>query len=278
MFKKVAIIGVGLIGGSIGLAVKKKKLAQNVIGVARRRSTLRKALRLKSVDAATLSIKKAVEKADLVIIASPVDKIVHLAGECVKFMKKGAILTDVGSTKSFIVYGIEKIARGKVNFIGSHPMAGSEKNGVEHADANLFDKAPLIMTRTKNTDVKSLGKLKRFWMALGCRNLIMSPAKHDYIVSKASYLPHAVSLALTLSQTGDSMKIAAGSLKDATRVSSSDPKLWSDIFLSARKPIIKSIRDFMNKLTVLDKAVRGKDRARLRRLLDKAKRSRDRIR
>ena len=277
MFKKIAIVGVGLIGGSIGLAVKKRKLAKEVIGVTRRESSRRKALKVKAVDKATLNLREAVKDADLVIIAAPVGKITGLAGASVKFMKKGAILTDVGSTKKHIVLKIEKFANKKVRFIGTHPMAGSEKTGVKNATSLIFDKAPLIITKTKNTDKKALARLKKFWENLGCRTFVLSPEKHDMHVSLASYLPHVVSFALSDSQTKSSLKFVAASFKDITRVSSSDPELWKDIFLSARPSVLKSIRVFSKSLKALEKAIRKKDAHAVKRFLSKAKSIRDGI-
>jgi len=277
MFKKIAIVGVGLIGGSIGLAVKKKRLAKEVIGVTRRESSRQKALKFKAVDKATLNLKEAVKDADLVIIASPVGKITDLARASLKFMKKGAILTDVGSTKKHVVRKIEKFANKKVHFIGTHPMADSEKTGVENATSLIFDKAPLIIAKTKNTDKKALARVRRFWENLGCRTFVLSPEKHDMHVSLASYLPHVVSFALSASQTKDSLKFVAASFKDITRVSSSDPELWKDIFLSARPSVLKSIRVFSKSLKALEKAIRKKDAHAVRRFLSKAKSIRDGI-
>lgn len=278
MFNKIAIVGVGLMGGSIGLAVKKKRLARKVIGVARRKSSLRKAVKFKTVDKATLNFKEGISGADLVIIAVPVGKIAGLAEKAVRFMKKGAILTDVGSTKKDIVEELEKFAKPRVNFVGSHPMAGSDKSGAENADSSIFDKnALVVITKTKNTDKKSISILKRFWMNLGCRILILSPEKHDKLASLASYLPHVVSFALSSSQTKDSIKLAAGSLKDTTRVASSDPELWKDIFLSARGLTLRAIRTFSNSLSALEKALRKKDQKAVKKFLKRARNIRSRI-
>lgn len=277
MFNKITIVGVGLIGGSIGLAVKKKKPACRVMGVCRRELSRRKALKFKAVNKATLNFEEAVSRADLVIIASPVGKIEALAGRAVKSMKKGAILTDVGSSKKQIVRRIEALASKKVNFIGSHPMAGSDKSGVENADGTIFKGVSLILTKTKKTDMKSLTRLKRFWRSLGCRVFVLSPERHDSYASLASYLPHAVSYALSASQTKDSIKLTAGSLRDTTRVSSSDAELWSDIFLSARGDVLRAIKIFLKNLKMIEGAVKKKDGKKLKQILGKAKKIRDQI-
>ena len=278
IFKKIAIVGVGLIGGSIGLAAKRKKLAGEIVGVCRRKSSLQKALKLKAVDNATLNFKKGVAGADLVIIATSVNKIVKLAEKSIKFMKKGAILADVGSAKEHIVRKIEKLAGKKVNFIGTHPMAGSEKSGVENASGSIFDGAPLVITKTRNTNKKSITSLKKFWEGLGCRVFVLAPKRHDKEISLISYLPHVVSSAIAVSQVKPSLRLAAGSLKSTTRVSSSDPELWRDIFLLTRDPLLKSIKKFLRNLKTLEKAIRRKDKKAIKKFLDRAKKISDSIR
>jgi len=277
IFNKIAIIGVGLIGGSLGLAVRKKRIAGEVIGIARRESSRKKALKFKAVGSATLDFKKAIKDADLVVLAVPVGKIIGLAKQAVRGMKKGAILTDVGSSKENIVRKAEKIAGKKVHFIGSHPMAGSDKKSVENASSSIFTNAPLILTKTKNTDKKSLNRLIKFWQSLGCRVFVISPEKHDKFVSLSSYLPHVISYTLSFSQTKDSVKFAGGSLKDTTRVASSDTDLWKDIFLLSRKRVLNSIRVFSENLRLLERAIIKKDQNSIKKFLKKAKGIRDNI-
>ncbi|MGB2705805.1 MAG: prephenate dehydrogenase [Candidatus Omnitrophota bacterium] len=277
MFNKITIVGVGLIGGSIALTAKKKRLAKEIVGVTRRESSRRKALRFKVVDRATLNLGEAVRGADLVIIASPVGKIVGLAGKCVKFMKKSAILSDVGSSKKRIVEDIEKFSYKKTNFVGAHPMAGSDKSGVENAEAGIFKDAACVLTKTARTDRRSLSRLGRFWKSLGCRVLVLSPEKHDIHASLASYLPHAVSYALSLSQKSHSVRLAAGSLKDTTRVASSDPELWKDIFLLSKGPALRAIASFMRNLEELKNAVKRQDEKAILKLLRRAKKVSDGI-
>ncbi len=276
-FNKIAIIGVGLMGGSIALAAKRKKLAKEIMGVCRREVSRRKALKFRAVNKATLNLEEGISGADLVILAAPVGKIVNLAKKAAKFMQRGAILTDVGSTKRDSVKKIEKFANYKTHFVGSHPMAGSDKAGVENASADIFNKALVIITKTKNTDKQSIATLKRFWQELGCRVLIVSPQRHDRLASLASYLPHVVSFALSSSQTKDSVKIAGGSLKETTRVASSEAELWKDIFLSAQAPTLKAIRIFSNNLKTLEKALKAKNEKALIKFLKRAKRIRGQI-
>ena len=274
---KVAIIGVGLIGGSIGMALKKRRLAKEVVGVCRRESSRKKALKFKACDKATLDFKKGIEGADIVIVAAQVGKIVNLAEKALKNMKKGAILTDVGSTKRYITEKIERFSSSGVDFIGSHPMAGSDRSGVENASDDLFENATLILTKTKKTSKKSISLLVSLWKALGSNVLVLNPKTHDRDASLASYLPHVLSYVLSMSQTKDSVKFAAGSLKDMTRVASSDPDLWKDIFLQSRKITLSSIKKFKKNLKVLETALLKKDGKKIKSFLEKARKIRHTI-
>jgi prephenate dehydrogenase len=246
MFKKITIIGVGLIGGSIGLAIRKRKLAREVVGVFRHAQTAKRALRCKAVDKATMDMKEGVEGADLIIIASPVHSIPGLARYAIRFADKGAIITDAGSTKSWIVSDIDKaIGRSKaVSFVGSHPMAGSEHTGVEFARPDLLEGSPCIVTKTSRTNKAALAKVAKFWKSLGARVEIMDPAEHDKSVALISHLPHIVAFSLAGCVPEGAMRYAAEGFKDTTRVASSDADLWADIFFSNKKEVLRSARIF----------------------------------
>jgi len=275
MFKKIAIVGVGLIGGSVGLAVRKKRLAKAVVGICRRRSSAQKAVMARAVESVTLDMKKGLQGADLVLIAAPIGKTILLAKKCSRYMERGAILTDVASAKNKIVQKIEKGIPGKVKFVGTHPMAGRETSGVKCAHHDLFKDAPVVIVRTKRTDKRALSKVKRFWIALGAKTFVLSPDRHDRLVSLISHLPHAASALLVLSQDKNSLKFSAGGFKDITRISSSDPGMWADIFLAADKDLLKSLSGFSRRLKAFEKAVKKKDRKALISLLKKAKKTRD---
>lgn len=275
LFNRVVIIGLGLIGGSLGLVIKDKRLAKEVIGISRRKSTIQKALAMKAVDNVTLDLKKGVKGADLVIIAAPVFKIVSIAKIIAPLLKKGAILTDAGSTKRYIVSNIEKIVPGGLYFVGSHPMAGSEKSGVVHADKNLFKGAFCVLTKTKNTNPTALNKIKRFWSGLGMKVVIMSPKEHDKAVSRISHLPHSVAISLVNSLGQADLRLAAGGLKDTTRIASGEAELWKDIFLTNRENLIKDIRVFRKELSKVEYALKNNGGARLLKILSKAKFTRD---
>ncbi|MBU4311903.1 MAG: prephenate dehydrogenase [Candidatus Omnitrophica bacterium] len=277
MFKRITIIGLGLIGGSLGLAIKRKRLARNVVGVSRRKTTIRSALSLRTVDSATLDLAKGVKDADLVILTAPVLTIINIARRISKHLKKGAIVIDAGSTKKNIVKKVEAVLPRGASFIGSHPIAGSEKSGVMYADRNLFKGARCILTKTSRTDSKALGKVKRFWAGLGMKVEIMTPDKHDKSISKVSHLPHAVSAALVNSCNKKDLHLAAGGFKDTTRIASGSPELWKDIFLTNRQNVLSDIKIFKRELSKIEKALKKASSEELLRLLKKAKSVRDSI-
>lgn len=277
LFKKVVIIGVGLIGGSIGLAIRKKRIAREVIGVFRRESTLKKALKAGAVDKATMHIAGAVKCADLIIIGSPVSSIPKLAKEAAKYAKKGAVITDVGSTKNWIVADIEKFLNksSRASFVGSHPMAGSEHAGVEYARADLLEDAPCIVTKTAGTNKVALNRVVDFWRSLGTKVSVMSPVEHDRSVALISHLPHIVAFGLAGAVPVNTLKYAAEGFKDTTRVASSDPQLWADIFLTNRFEILRSGRLFERYYKDILKAVSKGDYSKTVKALKTAKMKRD---
>ena len=278
-FKKITIIGVGLIGGSIGLAIKKRRLAKEVIGVFRRDSTLKRALRRKAIDTGTLSVEEGVKGAGLIILAAPVSLIPVISREVIKHAEKGAVITDVGSTKKWIVDKVERLPRKSsgVFFVGSHPMAGSEHAGVEFAREDLLENSPCIVTKTPKTNRTALEKVVNFWKALGARVEIMSPAAHDRSVSLISHLPHIVAFSLAGAVPVRELARAAEGFKDTTRVASSDPSLWTDIFLSNKKEILRSRRVFEKYYKKIMKAITDGNRRETVRLLKKAKAVREAV-
>lgn len=278
LFNKVTIIGVGLIGGSIGLAIRRRKLAREVTGVFRRRATLIRALKRGAVSRGFMNVADGVRGADLIIVASPVHSIPRLVREAAKSAERGAIITDVGSTKRWIVDSVGKVATKarKIYFVGSHPMAGSEHTGVRYARCDLLDGAACIVTRTRSTDKDALKRVVAFWKALGGRVSVMDPAAHDSSVANISHLPHVVAFGLAGAVSGKDLRYAAEGFKDTTRVASSDPDLWADIFLTNRREVAKSGVMFTRYLNKILNAVAADDRKALVRMLVSAKSKRDR--
>lgn len=277
-FNKITIIGVGLIGGSIGLAVRKMRLANKVVGVFRHESTLKRALKAKAIDKGTLSVAEGVKDADIVIVASPVGSIPALVKEALKYCKKTAIVTDAGSTKGWIVAECEKKAAGRpVFFVGSHPMAGSEKTGVEAARSDLFKGVPCIVTKTRSTNKKALEKIKNFWSALGSKVSVMTPEKHDKSISFVSHLPHLIAFSIAGAVPGKYIKYAAEGFRDTTRVASSDPDLWAGILLTNKKEVLASAKAFRHTNNMLIKILKKGDEPSLVKFLGKAKAKRDKF-
>ena len=275
MFKRVTIIGLGLIGGSLGLVIKEKHLAKEIVGVSRRRSTIRRALSIRAVDVVTLDVKKAIRDADLVILAVPVLKIIDIGRLISRYLKKGAIVTDAGGTKKDIVKNVESILPRTVNFVGAHPLAGSEKSGVIYADKDLFKDAYCILTKTNRTNLKALSKVKRFWDKLGMKVEIMSPERHDRLISRLSHLPHTVAVSLCNACDKLNLHLAAGGFKDTTRIASGNPELWKDIFITNKKNIIKDIRILKKELSKIEAALKTSNASELLKLFERAKDIRD---
>jgi prephenate dehydrogenase len=277
-FNRVTIIGVGLIGGSIGLAIKKNGLAKEVVGIFRHRRTLKNALRRKAIDKGFMNIRDGVRNADLVVLATSVSSIVRIGLEAMKYAKMGAVLTDVGSTKNCIVEKLEKAARSySVNFVGSHPMAGSERASVEFARKDLLEGSPCIVTKTAGTNKPALKKIMNFWKSLGGYVKVMTPCQHDRSVALISHLPHIVAFSLAGAIPERELIYAAEGFKDTTRVASSDPDLWADIFLTNKKEAIKACRMFENSYNGIVKALAKSDRRGIVKALGRAKAKRDKF-
>ena len=267
LFNKVAIVGVGLIGGSIGQAIKKKGLAKEIVGVSRHKKTLLLAKKLRAIDKGSLNLN-IIRGADLVILATPVDTIISLAARISPLVDKDCIVTDVGSTKQKIVSKLERIFP---RYIGTHPLAGSEKRGIANAPCVRFEDSLCIFTPTKNTEKKAEGKLKRLWVKLGTRIVFLTPTTHDRILSFVSHLAHAVAFSLIASVPGQYLKFASGGLRSTTRVAASDTELWADIFLSNRKDIIRAVSIFQKHLSKIKSAINAKDKRLLIQILREAK-------
>ena len=273
MFKKVAIVGTGLIGGSLGLALKKRKLAGEIVGVARHRKSLLIAMKEGVIDRGSISTS-IIRNADLVILATPVKTILSLAPLVSRVIKPDCIVTDVGSTKKEVVASLEKIFP---LYLGSHPLAGSEKRGVCSSRADLFENSPCILTPTKKTKAAVLRKINALWKQLGSRVVYLSPDEHDRILSFVSHLPHLAAFSLMKAVPGKYLRFAGSGLKDATRIAASDSQVWKDVFLSNRRNLLRAIGSLQNELSGIKNCIREKDERALLRVLKEAKAKRDSI-
>jgi prephenate dehydrogenase len=228
---RLSILGVGLLGGSIGLAVRDRLTNCQIIGYGHRLATLDRAQQMGAIDRGTTELGSAVTAADLVILCTPVGLFEEVLTGISPFLKPGVIVTDVGSTKASVVAQAHEILPKTAHFVASHPMAGSEKRGVEFARADLYQNALCIMTPTADTDEAALGAVEAFWRLLGMRTCRMSPADHDRTLAEVSHLPHAVAAALVAMQTPDAVRMAGKGFLDTTRIAGGDGGLWRDIFV-----------------------------------------------
>ena len=278
MFKKISIIGVGLIGGSIGMAARKKRLASEIIGIGRRASSIKKAINKKAIDKGTLDIKKGLKDADLIIIATPVDKVMPKIKEVIKHVKQGAIIIDVNSAKERVVEFADKIMPKGIFFVGTHPIAGSEESGILPARGSLFEDTICAITPTKRTNKIALNKVMKIWKSLGAHIVLLSPKEHDKAIANISHLPHILSYSLCNTASSKDLSVAGSGFKDTTRIAKSNPAMWADIFIQNKKAILTSIEHFQKELLSLKADIRKGKRKELKGKLDAAKRKRDNIR
>ncbi len=271
LFRKVAIIGTGLIGGSLALGIKKKKLAQEIVGVSKHKKSISFALKIKAIDKGSVSLK-IIKGADLLIIATPVDTIIGLKDEILKYIDNKCIVTDVGSTKERIVKRLEGAFS---NYIGSHPLAGSEKRGIENASSDIFSGSLCILTPTKKTNLSALRNTKRLWKSLGAEVIILTPKVHDRVFSFVSHLPHIVAFSLINTVPVGLLKFSSGGLKDTTRIAASDTILWRDILLSNRGNLLDAIKLFETNLAKIKSAIKNNDSQALEKILLQSKRVRE---
>ncbi len=270
VFDRITIVGLGLIGGSLGMALRRKRLAREVVGVSRRAVTARRAKTRGAVDLGMMDSKRAVREADLVILATPVEAIVPTALRLAKTMRPGSILTDVGSSKGAIVRALERRLPHHVAFVGGHPLAGSEQQGIEAADASLFDGSVCILTKTARTDPRALARVRQLWAPLVERVVLMSPARHDRLLAQMSHLPHVIAFCLASAVEREGLAVAPRSFLDMTRIAKSSPQLWDDIFLSNRDGVLASMARFEHRWRALRKLITQGRGSSLRRALARA--------
>jgi len=279
MFQNVVIVGPGLIGGSLGLAMKENGLAERIVGVGHRTSSLDRARAMGAIDEGTLDLVAAVGEADLVVLAASVQLICEHASTAVGRMKDGAILTDVGSVKQAICDGVRDAldarSEGTVRFVGAHPLAGSEQRGIQAARGDLYQDALCVLTPTGETDGDARTRVRQLWEAVGCRVVEYAPEVHDRMLAQISHLPHVVAACLVNTASDDAIELAAGGFMDTTRVASGDAALWRDICLLNRKALAESLRDFGEVFHRFAQAVENGDAKAVEDELARAKTRRD---
>jgi prephenate dehydrogenase len=280
-FRKITIIGVGLLGGSIGLTVRRRKLARQTAGFVRRRASLKDCERAGAVDFATTDLLAAVWDADLVILCLPLSQMRSRVREMLPALKRGAIVTDVGSVKASVVRELESlIQKSGAHFVGSHPMAGAEKTGVSAARADLFINTVCVVTPAKKTNRAALKKVEQFWRTIGSRVLELTPEIHDALVSRSSHLPHVIaatlaSHVLSPAHPKHQAALCANGFRDTTRIASGSPEMWRDIALANRRNLAKSLDAFIADLQKFQRLVKKGDAKALAKFFETAKQRRD---
>lgn len=265
LFRRICIIGVGLIGGSLGMTVIRRRLAGEVVGVDLHEDTLRLAEATGAITNGTSTLAAGVTGADLVVLAAPVGEYSRIFTALGPLLAPGTIVTDVGSTKAGVVKAAEELLPDTVSFVGGHPMAGSEQAGILGADAFLLENAVYLLTPSERTNPEALAKLKEFCTALGARVMTFEPTEHDLMVAAVSHLPHLLAAALvnTVARVKadhpDTLALAAGGFRDTTRVAMGSPVMWRDIFLANREPVLELISRFKQTLTEVEELVAKAD-------------------
>ncbi|QNN25064.1 prephenate dehydrogenase [Planctomycetales bacterium ZRK34] len=275
--RQITIVGTGLLGGSIGLALRAAGYDGKIIGVARKQSTRDAAVALGCVNIATADLATGVDGSDMIVLCAPVGTIPALLEQLATSADSDAVITDVGSTKLSIVEAAEKALPNPGRFVGSHPMAGSESTGAAHARTELFRNKPVIITPTDQTLDQAVDQVSALWQTLGMVTYRATPAEHDQMVAHISHLPHAMAVLLVLAaEQGGGLEVASTGFTDTTRIASGDGELWADIFLDNAGPVVEAMDQFVTLTQNLRQIIADGDRSRLLEILESARGVRDR--
>ena len=284
MFKKVCIIGCGLIGSSLARAIKKYNLSEKIVSSNRSDIVNKKVLGLKIVDDSSSDTQKMAKDSDLIIIATPLSSYENVILKIKNSLKNGMILTDVGSVKERVISLVEKAIPKDVSWIPSHPIAGTEESGPEAGFSELFKNRWCILTPSKKAKEKDINTLKSFWKKIGSKVDIMNAKQHDYILSITSHIPHLVaynivktSMDIQKEKQSAIIKYSAGGLRDFTRIAASNPIMWRDIFIQNKKNTSKEIERFIANLKDLKNAIENEDSKKLEEIFIKTKKIRKEI-
>ena len=266
IFNKVCIIGLGLIGGSIGLSLKRLNSSSQVVGYAKTKSTLKRAVERGLVDKVEENLINAVNDADFVILATPLSMFKSIIGEISPFLKEGCIISDTGSAKLSVIKELKNIIPGNIEFVPGHPIAGTEESGPDSGFAELFDNRWCILTPTEDNTSNAIHLVKKFWESLGSKVEIMEPSHHDKVLAITSHIPHLIAFNIVGTANNlanvtekEVVKYSAGGFRDFTRIAASDPKMWSDIFTYNSDAVLEMLELFSNDLAKLKDAVKKKD-------------------
>ncbi len=275
-FKKVGIVGVGLIGGSLGLAIKEHQPQVKVWGFDVNQSTLKTALRRSAIDVSVSSLSQF-DQVELVFVATPLSRLVEVVKELLPYLKPGTIITDTGSTKSAIVREVESFLPKELSFIGGHPLAGSEREGIEGATPHLFKNAFYVLTPTPATNSEAFLRLHGFLKTFGASVVALDPDRHDQIVAYISHLPHLVAASIVNVTKGRAKEeegllfFAASGFRDATRIAAGNPRLWRDIFFANREALLQAIEEFSEEVKKFQEDLQATREEEVEKLLAEAR-------
>jgi prephenate dehydrogenase len=282
-FEKICVIGLGLIGGSFALNLKLNGFPGKVVAVDINPEAIEKGIDRGVID--TGSIKTSIAKdSDLIVLAVPVGVYREVLEQLIPYISNKTIVTDLGSVKGHLVYMCEELLKDIAPFVGGHPIAGTEKSGVENAVENLFNGAKFIVTPTKNTDREALRKIKTLWEKLGSTVIEMDPFYHDKVFAAVSHLPHVVAYSivnaiskLSIELSTDLFKFTGGGFRDFTRIAMSDPVMWRDICVENRKNILKALRTFKSSIEEIEKLIEKNDKESLKNFFESSREKRSSV-
>ena len=273
----LAVVGVGLIGGSVGLAARRRGAAGRVVGVDGRPEALRRALERGALDEAQPDLRTAAAAADVVMFCTPVDAIAAGVLEAAPACRSGTLLTDAGSTKAAVVRAVEGKLPADVAFVGGHPLAGSEKQGPDYSSAEMFEGRLVVLAKTAHTHDNALSRAAALWQALGARVRVMDPDEHDRAVATTSHLAHLTASALAGVTPPEWLGLTAGGFRDATRVAAGGPELWAGILLSNTDAVLAALGRLDGRLAAFRRALAAGDREALTALLREGKQVREQL-
>lgn len=277
---RVAILGLGLIGGSLALALKRAGAVSEIVAWGRDQQRLDKAVALGIVDSATTDMASAVAAADVVVMATPLGTMSSMFDQLIPVLPSKAVITDVGSAKTRLIeLARTRLAENFTRFVPGHPVAGAEHSGFEAANADLYKNRRVILTPVSDTDASALKLVEQLWQCCGAELVSMDPQSHDEILALTSHLPHAIAYLLVdllLQQGGgDARRFAAGGFYDITRIASSSPEMWCDIFNDNKDSVVKLMDHYIDSLSAFKQAIAEGDNDTLMRVMQRAKSTRD---
>ncbi len=279
LYERPVIIGCGLLGASLGLALKARGLAGSITGVGRNQCTLDRAQAVGAIDHASLQLEQAIPGADLIVIATPVAQSIDILVQAAALASPGAVLTDVGSTKAAICARADSLWPEARPFVGSHPMAGSEKFGPDHATATLFDGAVCLVEEAESLSETAREHVVALWQGVGARVVPVDARRHDTVLAYTSHLPHVVAscVAATAAEHGDVRAMVGNGFRDTTRIAASRPEVWTEICLTNRDAVIAGLRAYEHRLADFRHALEDEDASAVERFFEQGRAGREGI-